>query len=262
MMPTVEFPQLEYVMPILVVHQEDVAKSFEGTGVVVAPGLFLTCWHCVRTPLSDGEYYAAVHMPNAERGPLRILDLLNITQDESGLDVALANIRHSPPEVLRFDDSPSVFGEDIWTWAYRDDGRTPAGVAVTPRLLKGYITRPFKHQTPFGITNAFELDLPAPAGTSGAPIFRGRTNRLMGLIYGEVETYSITDFERVHTETGQREPEVRKIVSFAVAHRTETLMNARGRPTKGLTVRDYIAGRGVSRPSVLSLKFVYTSAPS
>jgi V8-like Glu-specific endopeptidase len=248
MMSTFQFPQLDYVMPILTVHQGDAAKSLEGTGVVVASGLFLTCWHCVRTPLPDGEYYAAVHMPNAERGPLRILDLLNITQDESGLDVALANIRYSPPEALRFDNSPSVFGEDVWTWAYRSDGRTPAGVAVTPRLLKGYITRPFKHSTPFGITNALELDLPAPAGTSGAPVFRGRTNRLMGLIYGEVETYSITDFERVHPETGQREPEVRKIISFAVAHRAETLMNARGAPTKGLTVGEYISRGGVPRP--------------
>jgi len=198
MIPTIKFPQLDYVMPILVVHLKDVAKSFEGTGVVVAPGLFLTCWHCVQTPLSDGEYYATLHMPNAERGPLRILDLLNITQDDSGADVALANIRYKPPEALRFDDSASVFGEDVWTWAYRSDGRTPAGVSVTPRLLKGYITRSFKHSTPFGITSAFELDLPAPAGTSGAPIFRGQTNRLVGMIYGEVETYSITAFERIH----------------------------------------------------------------
>ena len=44
---TIEFPTLDYVLPILVVHQHDVAKSFEGTGVVVAPGLFMTCWHCV-----------------------------------------------------------------------------------------------------------------------------------------------------------------------------------------------------------------------
>jgi len=232
---------LDYVMPIIVVQQHDVVRSFEGTGVVVAPGLFLTCWHCVRNPPQDGEYYAALHMPHAERGPLRILDLLNIAQDQSGADLALTNIRYKPPEPLRFDETASVFGEDVWTWGYRSDGRTTKGVSVTPRLLKGYITRPFKHRTPFGITHAYELDLPAPAGTSGAPIFRGRTARLKGLIYGEIETYSITDFERVHRETGEREPEVRKVISFAVAHRTRTLMNARSAATGGLTVREYIS---------------------
>jgi hypothetical protein len=169
---------LDYVLPILVVHQHDVAKSFEGTCVVVAPGLILTCWHCVRKPLQDGEYYAALHAPQAERGPLRILDLLNVAQDQGGADLALANIRYKPPEPLQFDEDTHAFGVDVWTWGYRSDGRTAKGVSVTPRLLKGYITRPFKHLAPSGTTDAYELDLPAPAGTSGAPIFRGQTARL------------------------------------------------------------------------------------
>src|ERR1035438_5261712 len=125
---TIEFPMLDYVLPILVVHQHDVAKSFEGTGVVVAPGLFMTCWHCVRTPLNDGEYYAAVHMPEAERGPLRILDLLNIAQDEGGSDLALTNIQYKPPAPLQFDEDTHAFG----VGGYRSDGRTATGVSVTP----------------------------------------------------------------------------------------------------------------------------------
>ncbi|MGA2770844.1 MAG: serine protease [Bryobacteraceae bacterium] len=231
---------LDYVLPIIVVHQDDVARSFEGTGVVVAPGLFITCWHCVRNPLQSGEYYAALHMPEAERGPFRILDLLNISQDEGGTDLALANIRYKPPAPLQFDEDSHAFGVDVWTRGYRSDGRTAEGLSVTPRFLKGYITRPFKHSTGFGITDAYEVDLPAPAGTSGAPIFRGQTAKLKGLVYGEVETYSITDFERVEPETGEREPEVRKVISFAVAHRTETLMNAHAAPTGGLTVLKYV----------------------
>jgi hypothetical protein len=95
--------------------------------------------------------------------------------------------------------------------------------------------------TAFGTTVAYVLDLPAPAGASGAPAFRGQTAKFKGLVYGEVETYSITDFERLHPETGERESEIRKIISFAVAHRTETLMNARAAATRGLTVQEHIS---------------------
>lgn len=35
-MPTVELRMLEYVLPIIVVHQDDVARSFEDTGLVVS----------------------------------------------------------------------------------------------------------------------------------------------------------------------------------------------------------------------------------
>ena len=113
-----------------------------------------------------------------------------------------------------------------------------------PRLLKGYVTRTFQHDVPgFGMTRAAELDMPAPAGLSGGPLFRGKTANVMGVIYGDTESYSITDCEQVDSKTGERTPESRKIVTFGVAHRVETVINARGpaaRGTRGLTVGEYL----------------------
>jgi len=82
--------------------------------------------------------------------------------------------------------------------------------------------------------------MPVPAGLSGAPLFRANTATLLGVIYGDTESYTITDTEQIDGETGRWSPESRKVITFGVAHRWETIMKARGPATRGLTVEEYV----------------------
>jgi len=236
------FSPFAYVFAILTVDRDWVAQTYEGTGFCVASGLLITCWHCVRRTLPEGLNYAAAYAPNAEQGPLVQLDLSDIAKDQNGADLATATIQYAPPRKLSFNQSPEVFGSEVWTFGYPLSGHREAGARViVPRLLKGYVTRTFHHDRPgFGPTRAIELDMPAPAGLSGAPLFRANTATLLGVVYGETESYTITETEQIDPETGVRLPESRKVITFGVAHRWETIMKAGGPATRGLSVEDYV----------------------
>ncbi|MGH9614284.1 MAG: S1 family peptidase, partial [Bryobacteraceae bacterium] len=175
MLEKVSFSPLEYVFAILTVDQECKTQTFEVTGFCVASGLLVTCWHCVRAKLRDGISYAALYAPNAERGPFVQRDLSEIAQDQNGSDLATATIQHRPPRKLYFNENTEVFGADVWTFGYPTSGHQAESgdKIIIPRLLKGYVTRTFQHNHPgFGATRAIEADMPAPAGLSGAPLFR------------------------------------------------------------------------------------------
>jgi len=81
---TESFSPFEYVFPILTVDQNCVAQTYEGTGFCVARGLLVTSWHCVRAELPSGINYAVAYMPNAERGPIRQLDLPKSPKTKTG----------------------------------------------------------------------------------------------------------------------------------------------------------------------------------
>ena len=62
-----------------------------------------------------------------------------------------------------------------------------------------------------------------------------------GVVFGTHDVAQIEELARRDPETGETEPEVVRIVSFGLAHYTESLWNLRGAVTAGKTLREVVA---------------------
>jgi len=96
-----------------------------------------------------------------------------------------------------------------------------------------------EHQT-YGRIPSYELDMPTPAGLSGAPLVKVGSPEVIGVIYGSNDVATIEQEASVNPQTGKREPEIQRIISFGLAHYTETLRNLQGIATGGLPLHQYI----------------------
>ena len=238
MMPPQEnpslFPVSDHVFPIVV---EDVEAqryvSYEGTGLVAVPGVLVTWWHCIAKSLPANHGYVAVKMDDYgnNTGGFQNLPLAEISQDRSGTDLATASVEHSPKTPLAFPGEEIFIGHDVWAFGFPfSNVAERSGLALSFRALKGYISRVFDHETAnFGPIPSYEIDMPAPAGMSGAPLFTFKS--LVGMVYGELESYTINDWLFVD-ERGIVQPESRKVITFALAHRVEALRAVRGAATR------------------------------
>jgi hypothetical protein len=130
-----------------------------------------------------------------------------------------------------------AFGDDVWTFGFphtqvgtMEDGRL--SFRLEGRYLQGYVTRGFIHDPPgFRPTPSYELDMPAPAGLSGAPLFKLRTLEVVGMVYGANETGSIVQMAEEDPKTGERIPYVERILAFGLAHQEFTLHGIQGPAT-------------------------------
>ncbi len=107
--------------------------------------------------------------------------------------------------------------------------------------LEGYITRSFYFEhLQYGVVPSYELDMPAPQRLSGAPLFSAVTGEVVGVVYGTNDVGLVEEFSSVNPETGERKPEIHRIVSFALAHYTDTLRLLTGDATQGLALAEYV----------------------
>lgn len=232
------------VLPILVITKSRPAKivSYEGTGFLIAPNLFVTCWHCVRKELPEDQTYAVNREQKVELFPL-----WNIQQDSNGTDLATANVAMLPEAELSLAEKDVYEGTDVHSFGYplvnfeyieEFDEMQPA---LDFRLLRGYVTRNFWRDDPtFGRTNAYELDMPTPEGLSGSPLFLSGTREVLGVVFGHNDVALIEAFARVDPITKEREPEIQKMYHFGLAHTTETLRALRTRSTRDLPLSEYL----------------------
>lgn len=232
------------ILPIFVITKTSPAKiiSNEGTGFLIAPNLFITCWHCLRKPLEENQTYAVNREQKAELFPL-----FNIQQDRNNTDVATANVAMMPEAEFVLAEKDVYEGTDVHSFGYplmdfelnpETGERFPA---IDFRLLKGYITRNFwRDDSVFGRGNAYELDMPTPEGLSGSPLFRSGSREVIGIIFGQNEVALITSFARIDPETNEREPEIQKVYHFGLAHNTETVRNLNTDATRNLPLHEYL----------------------
>ena len=232
------------ILPILVITKTSPAKvlTFEGTGFLIAPNLFITCWHCVRKTLEENQTYAVCREQNIELFPL-----INIQQDINNTDLATANVAMMPEAELSVAEKDVFEGTDVHSFGYpllsfevsQETGeKIPA---LDFRFLRGYITRNFWRDDPsFGRGNAYELDMPTPEGLSGSPLFRSGSREVLGVVFGQNEVALITSFARVDPETNEREPEIQKVYHFGLAHNTETLRNLKTNATRNIHLHEYL----------------------
>lgn len=226
--------------------------SFAGTGFRLAadPELLITCWHCVANDKPGYGYAVALPEPGEPRRPYRMHPLLTVERDAYGSDLATARIFDAPAErkvELRLATRALTGGADVWSWGYplTSEHRSPSGeVSFTlhGRWLEGYVTRSFWYEHPGGERiAAYELDMPAPEGLSGAPLVKRPGTEVVGVIFGSHDVARIGEYSTVDPTTGERRPEVQRIFSFALAHYTSALTSLTGPATRGASLADYTA---------------------
>jgi hypothetical protein len=167
--------------------------------------------------------------------------LHDIEQESNGADLALARISLEPQ--FRFEPSDGVdYGTDVWTFGYP---LTEAPSELNPsyvlhgRYIQGYVMRDFF----YGAERrpSYELDMPAPAGLSGAPLVEIPSKRVVSIIYGRHSVESVEEFASVDTETGERTPEVLSLEHFALAHYHEVFWNLAGTATGGDSLKEHVS---------------------
>ena len=240
------------ILPIFVVTSREAGQrlvSFQGTGFLIGKQVFVTCWHCVDTPLPNDRFYAV--LVKAGQGfNYRAAALIEPEQDCNGTDLATARVNLEPELGLTLADSDAPGLVDVWSFGYPfttlteeipEVGRLPL---IEARALKGYIMRSFYYQPPAGeLIHSYELDMPAPAGLSGGPVVRIHPVRgardVIGVVHGSNEVATIAELESVDVR-GERRPEVQRISSFALAHHTESLRNLTGKATGGRSLAEFL----------------------
>lgn len=206
----------------------------QGTGFTFGEGTFVTCWHCVDEALRDDEVYGIVTREGGLASAVynRAFELADLGRDLHGTDLALARVGFNVAPRLRLADRPLAWGEDVVTSGYPlpintvdPNTRLPL-LQLHARLLRGYVTRLFSDDRPgWAAVRAVELDLPAPPGLSGAPLFRPDPFEVAGVVYRE------HDIEV---------PEAQRSFTFSVAHHLSTVRGASGLATSKRALADHL----------------------
>lgn len=217
--------------------------AFRGTGFLIADGLLVTCWHCVSEPIEEGEMLVAAREING--GSFEPGELSDVSQDASGADLATAKVPFEQEAALTLADVAPASGTDVWTYGYplttprREEGKRR--FQLNARWLEGYIMRAFRFESPtYGVMPVFELDMVAHEGLSGAPVVRRPGREVLGVVVGSYDVGAIEALASVDPKTGERRPEVERVVSFALAHYTSTLCELRTQGTSGERLADFL----------------------
>ncbi len=227
-----------HVLPILkfrrVAEGEYDPVAVAGTGFTFGEYTLVTCWHCVSGELAEDEVYAVAYRSGGldQSGYDSVSELIDLGQ-YGERDLALARIGFTIEPRLRLAEEPAAWGEDVVASGYP----LPQGVSdpfhptmrfeSNAAMLKGYVTRLRLDDRPgWRPVRVYELDMPAPPGVSGSPLFRPHPLEVVGVVYRE-QDITVPDSERV--------------IGFAYAHHLTTLRAARGAATDNIPLGEYLA---------------------
>jgi hypothetical protein len=246
------------ILPIFVAnyaYEKPPLISHQGTGFLVGKNVFVTCWHCVREELQGDLVY--VVLKEEADGEYILTRLRDIQQDPSGTDLATAQVNLKPELGLTVaEDTWYRYGTDVWTFGYPLTGveahpdalpgaldtETGKRFTLNGRYMQSYTMRNFMNDWPeFGRIPSWELDMPALAGMSGAPLVRMGSREIIGVMYGHHEAETIEEFGTRDPETREwLRPEVVRRNYFAVAHYTWALQTLRGKATNEQPPFDFL----------------------
>ena len=235
-----------HVMPITRARRDPddnyLLGPWVGTGFTFGEGTFVACWHCVGATLADDEAYIAI----GRRGGLQQqprdwpIELRRLGRDTNGSDLALARIepRFEPRLALAAD--PLQWGDDVIAFGFPhtldtiDPDTKEKRIETHARVFKGYVTRLFadKYQQGGAVV---ELDMRAPVGMSGGPLFNVQRPETRGRESSEpFECFGVVLGEWAHqTPDGE--------IRFGMAVRLDTLRNAAAEATDGLPLAEYLS---------------------
>lgn len=216
-------------------------ESFLGTGFLIAAGVLVTCWHCGRDALTDG-YEVVAATKGASPGNYLVSPVRDFEQDPTGADLATGRIDLLATMGFSLASEPVPIGSDVWSYGYpltRPPDEQRPHWSLEGRFFQGYVTRRFYHSD--DRIPSYEIDMRAPAGISGAPVVAIPSRTVVGVLHGVNEVEMVEHFSRINPDTGEREPEVVRLESFALAHDTATLRELVGSATDGKPLHAFLA---------------------
>lgn len=228
---------------LVAIVREGRLLAITGTATLVAPGVIVTCWHCLSAVVDGGQYVVQQQQPD---NTFRVMPITRVTRHPAGLDLAVAAVELPCDLEIALGSRNSAAGEEVWTYGYPLTRREVAptgetGFVVEPRYLQGYVTRRFWQPPPnLPRTLTLELDMPAPEGLSGAGLFLRGSRNLVGLVYGTSRSYTIEDSATINPSTGETTPESRRIVEFGAAHCVASLWDLCGDATNNRPLREIL----------------------
>ncbi|MFJ9372425.1 serine protease [Streptomyces sp. NPDC101455] len=211
-----------------------------GTGFTFGEGTFVTCWHCVGANLADDEVYFAAGRERGNQQSLRSwpIELRQLARDVNGADLALGRIdpRFLPRLTLAAD--PLQWGDDVVALGFphtldtTDADTGDKRIETHARVFKGYVTRLFYDD--YQRQPVVELNIPAPVGMSGAPLFTAQPPLIRdGQALDPIECYGVIFGEHsLHAPDG--------IHRHGTALLLDALRNASGPATDGLPLAQYL----------------------
>jgi hypothetical protein len=223
-----------HVLPLAVFEQVKEGykpKALVGTAFVVGRNTVVTCWHCVKAALPEGNLYGLglrrdVYSKQYEQA----LPLHDLAQAAGGIDIALARADIDVQPALSLAKHPLGYGGEAVTIGYPLPARTGTGFESGARLLRGYVSRIVQYDDPrWAPARAYELDMPAPGGISGGPVVDLARFEVAGLVVG-VRLYEERD---APDEQPREHP-------FTIAYHLETLRNSSGPATDGKPLDEYL----------------------
>ncbi len=226
---------LRNVLPVVVTEPNTSRPvSFRGTGFMIGPNVFVTCWHCVRDNLHGKQRYAVIFK---EGSGYSIHNLLNIEQHSEGLDLAIAQIDLAYGQGLRVCASEALPGDEVIAYGYSPGEGVFAGEQISisrlnPRLMHGHITRSFHYSCPgFVQTYTYELNMPIPNGIFGAPVIKQATNEVVGVVFGVLDIPKAESPQGTGNGIRSGAAREKKMITLGLAHHTDNLQTLRGIPT-------------------------------
>jgi len=228
---------LRNVLPVVVTESNTLRPvSFRGTGFLIAPNIFVTCWQCVRDTLHEKQRYAVMFK---EGSGYSIHNLLNIEQHSEGLDLAIAQIDLAYDHGLRICTRKALPGDEVIAYGYSPGEGVFAGGQISisrlnPRLMHGHITRSFYYSCPgFARTYTYELNMLMPSGIYGAPVIRPATNEVVGVIFGVLDIPKARRPQGIDNGIRSSAAREKQMMTLGLAHHTDSLQNLQGMPTIG-----------------------------
>ena len=227
-----------HVLPILKFRRaaegEYAPVGVAGTGFTFGEHTLVTCWHCVSGELAEDEVYGVAYRSEGldQPGYDSVSELVDLGQ-VGERDLALARIGIAVEPRLTLAEKPAAWGEDVVACGYplprgvNDPFYRTMRLESNATMLKGYVTRLRLDDRPgWRPVRAYELDMPAPPGVSGSPLFRPHPLEVVGVVYRE-QDITVPDSERV--------------IYFAYAHHLTTLRAARAKATDDVPLAEYLA---------------------
>lgn len=223
----------EYIFPIFSVPVDAAddnkiffdKRKYLGTGFFVTKqGDAITACHVIPTPdeLEKNHKLIAVVMHEGNQTTCWINKALKY----SDIDLALIGLNLKNTKYLKFSDEQIYPGQDVNIIGYPSHSTNNSGLEL--RFLKGHVT--LAH-------SALEINVPIPAGMSGAPVTIN--DIAIGVATGRVRSEELIEsFEEEQTIENNKEKikivEVKNIIYYGLAmpfiqikHITEPLLNGR-----------------------------------
>lgn len=231
----------DFCLPLYVVKAEPsggMPLEFRGTCFVLPGDIVVTCRHCVDCLLGVDEVICAM---SSSGDKVTAHTLLDLSFDPSGADLASARVEKKFDSTLCIARRSEGIGQEVASYGYPgtygrigDEIPGKKTFAQHARWLQGYVTRAFQYEPPGTLRKfpAWELDMPAPVGLSGGPLFRlDRIERtIIGVVSGS------------HPE--RREPDANGSLLpdyvFALAQHYSTLGSLRGAALGDKTLLQYM----------------------